>query len=342
MRNKAYVGVAIAAILLVSLVAGFYLLLPRGGSHTTTSTSSSPVATSTSTQASLESFGRPIATLNVGSAPYGMAYDPTTQRAFVAVSGAETVAIVDNKSKVTGTIRLSGSADFLGYDPSGSLLYAPLIGNSSIAIVNTTASVITANVAVDTSPGWAAYDPASATVYLVDREANSVWVLSGTTVVNSISLSGLPFAVAYDPSDHQMYVTDNSGAVFIINGTTNSIEGTLQVGGAGSNLLGIAYCPSDHRMYVTSFTDNEVYIIDGSQVTGSIKGFDNPIGIAFRANSSEMYVVNSGNATVSAWLDGQSATAPVGADPREILFDPSIGDILVSNYGDTTLSVISG
>ena len=270
-----------------------------------------------------------------------MAYDPVTQDTFVAVSGAGSVVTVNNQSKVIGNVTIGGGADFLAYDASNSLLYAPLIGNNTIVIINTTLdAIVRLRVAVGTGPGWVAYDPASGTVYFVNREANIVSVISDASIVKNITLQGLPFASAYDPFDGDMYVTDNAGMVFVINGTSNSLIKTLIVGGESSGLYGIAYNPFDHQMYVTSYSDNRVYILNSSQVAGIIDGFDAPTGVAFGTNASEMFVVNSGNDTVSAWWSGQTSTVGVGSDPREVVFEPPIGAIIVTNYGNTTLSVI--
>ena len=159
--------------------------------------------------------------------------------------------------------------------------------------------------------------------------------------MRTTALERLPFAVAYNPFDRNMYVTNNAGTVFVINGTTNTLIGSLRVGGPSSGLYGIAYSPADHGMYVTSYSDDKVYILNGSQVSGSIDGFDAPIGISFSANGLEMFVVNSSNGTVSAWWDGDSSNVTVGPDPREVVFDPSLGAILVTNYGDATLTEIS-
>jgi YVTN family beta-propeller protein len=276
----------------------------------------------------------------VGASPYGLAYDPVSGDTFVAVTGTDAVVILDNQGLVVANVTLGGSADFLAYDPLNSLLYASLVGNNSIAIINTTLDSVVSSVAVGTSPGWVAYDPAGGTIYSVDREANSVSVISNASVVKTITLSGLPFALAYDSSDRDMYVTNNAGTVFIINGTSNSLIGSIQVGGTTSNLLGIAYNPSDQRMYVTSYSDDKVYIMNGSQVTGSMGGFDAPTGISFKAGTSEMFVVNSGNDTVSASWKGASSIVLVGPDPREVVFEPSVGAIVVANYGGKTVSVV--
>jgi YVTN family beta-propeller protein len=347
-KGTVLLGGAVAAILVASVVVAVFILPPSRTSTSTTLTltpsdtsTSTPSDTSISTQTNpLPSFGDQTSTITIGASPYGITYDPVSGDAFVAVSGADAVVILDDQSVVVGNITLGGAADFLAYDPSNFLLYASLVGNNSIAVINTTLKSVVSSVAVGTGPGWVAYDPASGTIYSVNREANTVSVISNSSVVKTITLDGLPFALAYDPSDGDMYVTNNAGTVFVINGTSNSLTGNIQVGGASSDLLGIGYNPSDQRMYVTSYSDNTVYIVNGSQLAGSVGGFDAPIGISFKASAAEMFVVNSGNDTVTASWKDSSSTILVGPDPREVAFDPSVGAIVVTDYGGSTLSIV--
>jgi YVTN family beta-propeller protein len=341
-KRAVFLGGAVAAILVVSLVVGIFVL-PRGQTSTTTATPSALTSSDTSTATladPLPSFGAQTSTVTVGASPYGIAYDAVSGDVFVAVSGTDNVVILDDQSVVVGNVTLGGAADFLAYDPSNFLLYASLVGSNSIAVINTTLDSVVSSVTVGAGPGWVAYDPASATVYSVNREANTVSVISNASLVKTIPLDGLPFALAYDPSDGDMYVTNNAGTVFVINATSNSLTGNIQVGGASSDLLGIAYNPSDQSMYVTSYSDDKAYVVDGSQVTGSVGGFDAPIGISFKAATSEMFVVNSGNDTVTASWKGDSSTILIGPDPREVVFDSSVGAIVVTDYGGSTLSIV--
>ena len=93
---------------------------------------------------------------------------------------------------------------------------------------------------------------------------------------------------------------------------------------------------------MTGTCANAVYVVNGSQVAGSLSGFNNPIGMSFDTTGSEMFVVNAGNNTVTALSlsSGLSSTAAVGSSPREALFDPALGMVLVTNYGGSTVSLL--
>jgi len=156
----------------------------------------------------------------------------------------------------------------------------------------------------------------------------------------AIPVGAAPYG-AYNPEDGDTFVAVSRANTVVILNNQRVVVGNVKVGGASSDLLGIAYSPADQRMYVTSYSDSRVYIVNGSEVTGSIGGFNEPIGISFSTSSPEMFVANSGNDTVTASWNGLSSTDKVGSDPREVVFDPSIGAIVVTNYGEVTLSVVS-
>jgi YVTN family beta-propeller protein len=325
------------------------------GSLSTTTTSSSTLATSVTTAStSSSSFGSSETQIQVGGAPYGIAYDPATGTSYVAVSGTGNVAIIDNQSKLAGYVSLENqSSDFVAYDPISGLLYTYLQGNNTVVVTNPARNSILGDVSFGAGPGWLSYDPASNLMYVVCRQSNAVYLLSGLDIQKSITLSGLPFAAAYDPADGNMYVTSQFGLVFVINGTSNSLIRSFQVGSGSSTLLGIAYDPQDKQMYVTSYGNNDVYAINSTAVTQTISGFNEPIGIAFDTNAGGMYgtmfVVNSGNSTVSSVSSSslckgctpQFSTIGVGPSPREVIFDQAIDSIIVTNYGGTTVSIIS-
>jgi len=339
MNNKGIIiACALMAILGVALIEDYYL--SPGQQTVPGATASTSTTQSSNSTDYLANFGLRSSNVPVGQGPYGAAYDPANQRTYVAVSGASSIAVVDSESRVVGEVALGGAADFVAYDASNSLVYAALVGSNSVALINTTTDSVASSVSVPTSTGWMAYDPVSGTIYSVDREGNSVSVLANSTLVKTIALTGLPFAAAYDPADGEMYVTNNAGAVFVIDGATNSLVGTVQVGDATSNLLGIAYNPSDHMMYATSDSDNEVLVVNGSSLAGTISGFNEPIGISFSTTSPEMFVVNSGNGTLSAYWQGSFSTVKVGTSPREAVYNPALGAVVVTDYGNSTLSLV--
>jgi len=326
--KRGTLGAILAALLVLGLLVGYDILTSRS-----IPTQSSVVLTSgTNTLSSIP--------VTVGDAPYGLAYDQAKNDTYVAVSGTSNIAELDSNGSVVKYIGIGGGADFLAYDPADLYVYAALVGNDSVAVIDTISDTVVAHVSVPTSSGWMAYDPANKSVYSVNRESNTVYVLSGEAVVANITLSGLPFAAAFDPVDGDMYLTSNVGEVFVVNGTSDGLLATVQVGGPSSTLLGAAYDPANGEVYVTSYSDNEVLVVNGTSSARAIQGFDQPVGIAFSASGDRMFVVNSALGRIEEVSSASSTSLPVGTDPREVVALPS-GLVVVTNYGEATVSLVT-
>ena len=69
-----------------------------------------------------------------------------------------------------------------------------------------------------------------------------------------------------------------------------------------------------------------------------------PNNLAYDAGKDEVFVVNSGDNTVSVISDSTNAvvaTVTVGANPNKVIYDSGKGELFVSNSGYNTVSVIS-
>ena len=87
---------------------------------------------------------------------------------------------------------------------------------------------------------------------------------STNTVVSTISVGTNPVNIAYNPQNHNIYVTNsNSNTVSVIDSSTNTVVSTINVGNGPS---GIAYNPQNHNIYVTNSNSNTVSVIDTPQI----------------------------------------------------------------------------
>ena len=112
---------------------------------------------------------------------------------------------------------------------------------------------------------------------------------------------GVPSAVAFDPQDNDMYVSDFSGnAVDVIHGTT--VVTTLAGLGWFSGPSGVDFDPGEGEMFVANWGVSNITAIRGTTISGSI---------------------------------------PVGLDPEAIADDPYYNSLLVTDYGTSNVTVIS-
>lgn len=298
----------------------------------------SPVADSLSAAVTVN--GSPctvVATIPVGSVPYGAAFDPVNDDVYVANQNyspaAGTVSIIDSNPSHATYNQVVGSPITVGNDPL--------------------------NLAFDTANGY---------LYVTNSASNSVSVIDTTTNTlatvspNPIPLSGTnsPYGITYDSANKDLYVSSGSGppnAVLVIDGnpsnpTYNKVVATISGFGGPT---GIEFDPSNGYVYVTNFITNSVSVIDGSTNTLAT-GFTNPIqvgtkpmAVAFDHANGYLYVVNSLSNSVSV-IDTSTNTLatsftnpiPVGTYPLSIAFNWLNGDLYVPNSGPGSVSVISG
>jgi YVTN family beta-propeller protein len=165
---------------------------------------------------------------------------------------------------------------------------------------------------------------------------------------NNTSHSGLavdtyPIGVAVNPVSRSVYVTNEfSNTISVIDGTTDSIKGTIST---GSFPYGIAVNPFNDRVYAANRGSNTVSVVDGSTDTKlpDVQVGSSPVGIAVNPSSNWIYVTNINSNTVSV-IDGISnkisATIKVGNAPYGIAVNPLSNKVYVANIESNTVSVI--
>ncbi len=73
---------------------------------------------------------------------------------------------------------------------------------------------------------------------------------TNNTVIDTITVGGGPHGIAYNPDNHDMYITgENLNPVSVVDTTSNTVIHTITV---GDGPFGIAYNPNNYEMYVTS------------------------------------------------------------------------------------------
>lgn len=217
-----------------------------------------------------------IATMSVGSNPYGVAVSPDGTKAYVANSGSNTVSVINaTTNKVTATVNVGSSPCGVAVTPDGNKVYVTNSGNYSI-------------------PGN--------TVSVIDITTNKV-----TATVN---VGSSPCGVAIAPDGKKVYVANfgyrtPDNTISVIDITTNKVTATVKL---GSTPEGYALCPHEvvitpdgKKVYVAclGFYDSSyVPVIDTSTdkvITNIADGAYDNVGIAITPDGKKVYVVNRGH-----------------------------------------------
>ncbi|MCI4372437.1 MAG: YncE family protein [Thermoplasmata archaeon] len=258
---------------------------------------------------------------------------------------------------------------FAAYDPVSHYVYVSSLANY-VAVINDTVANGACNVKTEiplpagAGPEGVAYDPNDGQLYVADSHLNQVYVLNGTKVVGTITNTTCshsvfncaftePFAIAYDPDDARMLVTNSGADNVTVIGPLSYQGGDYSITTLGSVPSGIAYSPSQDVMEITNFGSNDVSWFDAqysqSPTVALIPVGDEPYGIAadpFLAIDGYSYVTNFGSNNISiiapGGVLGYAPAIPVGQGPSGIVFDQANLRMYVTNYYTHNVSVIGG
>ncbi len=206
------------------------------------------------------------------------------------------------------------------------------------------------------------------------RAPGLLFVISDTTnsVVATVPLGSFPSGIAYDPAKGELFVAndaaipDDANASNYINGSvsviSDSSDKVVAMVPVGSSPTGVAYDPTKGEIFVANSGSNTTSIISdtNNSVVATVPVGDSPDGVAYDFGKGYVFVANYGKVSFNASAPGGVyagvggsvsvisdtsdkvvATLAAGVDPFQIAYDPSRGELFVSNPTNDTVTVIS-
>lgn len=238
--------------------------------------------------------------------------------------------------------------------------------HGTVSIIDTTASLVTATVAVGVGPATAAVSPDGSRVYVVNtcylgvnymctpplEGSVSVIDAGSASVVATIPVEWAPTSVAVSPSDQWVYVSDSlayPNTVSVISTATDAVVRNITIP-VGYGARGVVPSPDGQWLYVvlgactsTECTRGHLAVVNA--LTGKVLAVtevgQSPYRLAVSPDGSRVYVVNgctnygcTGNGTVSVIDTGTDrvvATVPVGNEPVSAAVSPDGSRLYVAN-----------
>jgi DNA-binding beta-propeller fold protein YncE len=256
--------------------------------------------------------GGTTATLTVGSGPFAIGINSTTDSIYVNDTGTKSNG--DTVSVIDGATCNAAVQSGCGQTPGTVLVGSVPLG---IAVNTTTNSVYVAN----TGPEGAAVSALDDNLSLIDGATCNGTDLAGCgQVAATVTVGVAPFGIAIDQSTNKIYVANNTGgdspaSVSVINGASCDAAETLgctarplELHDPGYAPNGIALDPTNHVLYTANFYGANVSAMDVAAGKGS--------------QSSPLFAV--------------------GSSPENLAIDPANHTVYVSNSLDGTVSVMAG
>ena len=291
-------------------------------------------------------------TIPAGKNPFAIAFNPVTNRIYVANGSNGSNATVDviNGSTdlpvVGSPIRLGNSPSALAVNPVTNKIYVTN-GNNVSVIDGVSNTVVTTTVLSSSNLKAIAVNPVTNFIYIADG-AGAVIALSGATntVSGTITVGNNPSALALNSLTNRIYVTDNAtpGHVVVIDGSTNTAV-DLPIS-TGNRPGAVAVNPVTNRVYVANNGSSNVAVVDGAtRTTNTISVGRIPNAVAVNQVTNQVYVPNLGDNTVTvidAANGNASSTVNAGTSPTAVAVNPATNKIYVTNSGSADVTVIDG
>lgn len=296
-----------------------------------------------------------IATITVGTGPYGDLFDPANGYVYVANVFSHSVSVIDpQKNAVIATITepADQTPRELAYDSANGYIYAADVYSNTVSVIDGKTNTLLTTISTGGSiTDGVAFNPNNGFIYAVNAGSGAVSVIDGSTnkVVGTIPVGTNPLQDIYVPTNDYIYVAnEGSGTVSVIDGKTNAVIGTIT---GVSDPVQLEFDSGNGYIYVAGHNSNSVTIIDSrtNAVVGTITGLQDPTGVGYNSANGNMYVGNQGSNYVSV-VDGKTnkviGSITVGTGPVSPVFDPNNGNMYVTDFNSNespgnTVSVIS-
>jgi YVTN family beta-propeller protein len=277
-----------------------------------------------------------VKAVTVGTAPRGVAIDPTSNLVVVANSGSNDVSLVDLATEtVTETIAVGTSPHGVAVMPRFGRAVVTNRGSSTASLIDFATAAVTATADVGAEPTGVAISPDTGDAIIANSSSNTISIFSAIAgpPTDTFATDLRPVAAAVDTRRNEVaivHATQNTISVFSL------LSNTVRLRGIGFQLpTGIVYDPvSDRYLVVSSLTNNVVVVNPADLSTTALRVGINPTSIAFNFNTGTLVTANfsSGTLSVVDYLAGRV---------RDILALPNSQQFALDVHPGTNLAVVA-
>jgi YVTN family beta-propeller protein len=296
------------------------------------------------------SAGAVVATMSVGLLPSAIAMSASGGRAYVTSLGDPKLTVIDTLTNtVIGSMTEGTAPADIAVSPDGSLFISQGLG--SVDVVDPVALRVVRTISVPGAPISLALNRQGTRLYVADSEGGSLITIDTSTlkVIATVRVGKAPVDVALNPAGTMAYVTHRRpAAVTVVDTSSNSVTATI-TSGLSRVATRTVVEPTASRAYVTlqsGLGRGSVAVVDTrvNRVTAHIKVGYQPTDMAFNANGTLGYVVNSyASLTVIDTERGAVVkTIHVGGTPRNLAIAATGGRAYVTVMPETVKAVSLG
>lgn len=296
-----------------------------------------------------------VATVTVGSYPYGFVVSPDNSMVYVANSGSNNVSVIDaTTNTLKTTITVGTYPEFAAVTPDGKSLYVTNYGDATVSVISTASNAVTNTLDVGLHPQGIAVTLDGKEVFVADYDGLVSVIDTATNGVSSIAVPGSPYWIAFSPSGKQAYVVNSAvpGFISVIDVVTQTVSAKILGGGEIYAPLSLAVAPSG-TLYVSDY-QNYVAAISPAGVLKKAALIVPTIDVAksyymgqsvVTPNDKYVYAANysSNNVVMFSAGDLKQVGQPIttGNEPAFMAVAPNGKTLYVGNYLDASVTVVN-
>jgi YVTN family beta-propeller protein len=244
----------------------------------------------------------------VGSDPFGVAVDPSTDQVWVTNTGSNNVSVINGSSQtVVASIAVQREPLGIAVNPVQARVFVAANGSNETSIVNASSGRVLANVSVGAEPTGVAFDAAADQVFVSDKGSSQVSVLDGFTgtFLRNVTVGRDPDGLAVDNATNTVYVANEwSSNVSVIAASSDTLNATVPIitNGFAPDLQGVTYDSVHRLIWVTA--GFSAVVINTSEERAVDEVVYDPAGIAFDPSNGDVCLTNSANVTFGCFAFG--------------------------------------
>jgi YVTN family beta-propeller protein len=268
-----------------------------------------------------------IATIDVGSSPTGISYNPADKKAYVVNRGDNTVSIIDTLNHLSsGTASVGPYPWYVAADPTTHLID-----------LNQWIKGLPVNYIYVTSP-------VNNSLTVLITTFDGLLTLPGGSIKTDLPPGIGNFNVALDTADQMAYVVScHNNIISAVDLKEKKMTGKVAGLDNTDSFVGVGVDTGLKKVYAASDKMDVMPVVDAKsmEVVAKVPVGKTAMNVIVDSAAHKAYVMNRGSNTVSVVdtkKDQVEATVKVGAEPISAAIND--GKVYVTNCGSNSISVI--
>ncbi len=279
------------------------------------------------------------------ASPNSFVYDAQNHYTYVAEDAYSSVFVMDNNTLISNISIKASKSRFCGmaYDPIRNLVFVSNLDNNSIVEINASNNSVQKYFTNLTCPLGLIFDPANQNIY--GATFNGIVVcISGTTLSeNAIRTDTSNNAIAFDPLNNNIYVTNSCYGNLSIISNNSKLIGSVNVGSSPTSIL---FDPHNGYLYVENGRSGNISVLNASnKVVASIKVASLSFGpisqMVYDPFNYNIYLLHSNGQVSVLYNNTCIGVFQAGICPVYTIYNPSSKEVCVLNYDSDNITQIT-